>query len=110
MSRLEQDTARGIDMIHAVLARSLTELDTKKQAPEPAPTPLGECAKHHETQAKRFHELRHAAWLEGDEAMEKTMAHWETKHAGFAVACREADGNDQAQRPRTKGAGPATEA
>ena len=94
-NRLEQDTARGIDMIQAVLARSLTELDTKNQAPDTGETltPLAECAKHHETQAKRFHELRHAAWREGDEAMEKTMAHWETKHAVWAVACKEHDGN-----------------
>ena len=92
-SRLEQDTARGIDLINAVLARSLTELDAPKRQPEAA-TPLAQCAAWHELEAARFHAMRQDACVDGDPHMARAMAEAEQMHAGFAVACREADGSN----------------
>jgi hypothetical protein len=91
MSRLEQDTARGIDLINVVLARSLTELDAPNRQPEAA-TPLAQCAAWHELEAARFHAMRHDACVDGDPHMARSMAEAEQMHAVFAVACREADG------------------
>ena len=94
-NRLEQDTARGIDLINAVLARSLHELDTPKPAPAPAATPLAQCAAWHEMEAARHHAMRQDACVDGDPHMARSMAEAEQMHATFAVACRDADGANE---------------